>query len=317
MTPPRAKVTIYSGDLPASEAIERARGLLVGAQPRAVELHTWRPDLYAPELRRLVPDVVLSVGVGVDSEARDVAQGRQSIPAAVAELVRVATRADAIGATSITWNAEAAWKKPPTSAEVQRLYQLIRALLGEVATRFPRLRQEHTAYDHPTYHAAYPWRAWLGAGSPVQASYAQVYAAPGGGLRAHRGALEAREARALDSWATAVRKGWIRPDAPEGTEADLVDLDWRPYYQLHHVPAVDTVASALEHPQCALWAAPTRHDADGREVVQVLAAIDRADLWDVRALQAAVGVEVDGAYGPITHGAVVRWAAARQGATPC
>ena len=77
------------------------------------------------------------------------------------------------------------------------------------------------------------------------------------------------------------------------------------------------VGQVRAHPRCALWAAPTRLDADGREVVQVLAAIDRADLWDVRALQAAVGVEVDGAYGPITHGAVVRWAAARQGATPC
>ena len=70
------------------EAIERARGLLVGAQPRAVELHTWRPDLYAPQVRRLVPDVELSVGIGVDSEARDVAQGRQSVAAAVAELLR-------------------------------------------------------------------------------------------------------------------------------------------------------------------------------------------------------------------------------------
>ena len=58
-------------------------------------------------------------------------------------------------------------------------------------------------------------------------------------------------------------------------------------------------------------------DADGREAASVLAAIDRADLWDVRALQAAVSVNVDGRYGPVTHGAVVRWAAARQGAVPC
>ena len=311
-----AKLTLYSGDLPVSEAIARARGLLTGAQPRAVELHTWRPDLYAPEVRKIIPDVELSVGIGVDSEARDVAQGRQSVAAAVAELLRVVVRADAIGATSVTWNAEAAWKKPPNSTEALRVHQLVRALLGEVQTRYPHLRQEHTAYDHPTHHSAYPWPSWLGAGSPVLASYAQVYAAPGGGLKAHRGALEAREARALASWSAAVRAGWIRPDAPEGTAGDLDDVDWHPYYQLHHVPAVDTAASALEHGRCALWAAPTRMDADGREAASVLAAIDRADLWDVRALQAAVGVEVDGRYGPVTHGAVVRWAASRQGPTP-
>lgn len=304
MSAPRAKVTLWPSDgRPRSAAAD----LFAAVKPRAVELHTWRPDLFADDVRRVVPDVELSVGVGVDSEAKDVAQGRQSVAAAVTELVRVATRAEAIGATSITWNAEAAWKRPPNTDEAARIGQLVRALLGEVAARYPHLRQEHTAYDHPTYHSAYPWRAWLGVGSPILASYAQVYAAPEGGLKAHRGALDAREARALASWATAVRAGWIRPDAPAGTDADLVDVDWHPYYQLHHVPAVDTVASALAHDRCALWAVPTRADADGAEVVRVLAALDRANLWDVRLLQSTVGVPVDGRYGPVTHGAVVRW----------
>lgn len=312
MTAPRAKVTLWPGSDP--HALARSADLLTRAKPRAVELHTWRPDLFATPLRQLVPDVELSVGAGVDAEARAVATGRQSIPAAVAELVAVAKRAVEIGAVSVTWNAEAAWKRPPNSDEAGRIHQLVRALLGEVASRYPTLRQEHTAYDHPTYHSTYPWRSWLGAGSPIVASYAQVYAAPGGDLRAHRGALEAREARALASWGTAVRAGWIRPDAPEGAEADLVDLDWYPYYQLHHVPAVDTVASALAHPKCALWAIPTRSDADGAEVVRVLAAIDRANLWDVRLLQSTVGVPVDGRYGPVMHGAVVAWAAEHQGA---
>ena len=317
MSTPRAKVTIYAGSAHADETIARCRDLLATAKPRAVELHTWWPDRYAPQVRRIVPDVELSVGIGVDAEARDVALGLQTVSAAVAELVRVALRAEAIGATSIAWNAEAAWKRPPNSDEASRLYQLIRALLGEVAARFPRLRQEHTAYDHPTYHSAYPWRAWLGAGSPIVASYAQVYAAPEGGLRAHRGALEAREAKALASWATAVRAGWIRADAPEGSPDDATDVDWHPYYQLHHVPAVDTVASALAHSKCALWAIPTRSDTDGAEVVRVLSAIDRANLWDVHLLQHTVGVPVDGAYGPVTHGAVVRWADEHQRAHPC
>lgn len=313
---PRAKLTLYAGALLAPQALARGEGLLTGTQPRAVELHTWRPDQYAPTVRRLVPGVELSVGVGVDDEARDVALGRQSVAAAVRELVTgPVQRAIDVGATSITWNAEAAWKRPPSSTEAGRLHALIRALLGETAARHPSLVQEHTAYDHPTYHSAYPWRAWLGAGSPVTASYAQVYAAPGGDLCAHRGALPAREARALASWASAVRAGWIRPDAPEETPDDAVDVDWHPYYQLHHVLAVDTVASALAHDRVALWAIPTRDDDAGHEALAVLCALDRADLWDVRALQAAVGVAVDGRYGPETHAATVRWAARRQGRT--
>lgn len=312
----RAKITLYAGSLAAPQALAACQGLLTGAQPRAVELHTWRPDQYAPAVRRLVPDVALSVGIGVDGEAKDVALGRQSVEAAVRELVTgPVRRAVDIGAVSITWNAEGAWKRPPSSAEAARLQTLIRALLGETRARYPSLVQEHTAYDHPTYHSAYPWRAWLGAGSPVTASWAQVYAAPAGGLSAHRGALPAREARALASWAAAVRTGWIRPDAPEGSAEDATDVDWRPYYQAHHVPALDTVASALAHDRVALWAIPTRADDAGREATAVLCALDRADLWDVARVQATVGVEVDGHYGPESHAAAVRWAARRQGRT--
>ena len=84
----RAKVTLYSGSMTAPDVLAECRGLLVGTQPRAIELHTWRPDHYAPALRRLVPGVELSVGVGVDGEAKDVALGRQSCAAAVRELLR-------------------------------------------------------------------------------------------------------------------------------------------------------------------------------------------------------------------------------------
>ena len=74
--------------------------------------------------------------------------------------------------------------------------------------------------------------------------------------------------------------------------------------------AAATVAYAMTQRGVCLWAAGTRSDAAGEEAVTVLAAIDRAGLWGaVKALQRAAGVADDGAYGPLTHAAVVAWAA--------
>ena len=50
-------------------------------------------------------------------------------------------------------------------------------------------------------------------------------------------------------------------------------------------------------------------DAAGVEALRVLVAAARTGLWGVRALQEALGVAVDGAYGPKTHAAAVAWAA--------
>jgi len=182
--------------------------------------------------------------------------------------------------------------------------EVIRAALGEVQSRWPALAQWHTSYDHPTYHSTYPWRAWLGEGSPVEVSLPQVYAAPAGGLMAHRGALPRREAAALASWAVAIRKGWIAPDDPSTPVREGVA--WRPYYQLHHVTALDTIASALAHPLACFWALRSRSDDEGRLALRVLCGLWRRGLWNVRAVQRAAGVRDDGVYGPVTHAAALR-----------
>ena len=304
-TPWHARLTLYpTGTNPT----QRFASFINKARPRAVEIHTWTPDKHAPSLRAMVPDLVLSCGIGIDGVARRVAKGDQSVTVAVKDALTAVKRAVDCGCERITWNAEAEWKRPPDSEESGRIHSLVRNLMDETAAVYPEIRQEHTAYDHPTYHSTYPWRAWLGPGTKIKASWAQVYAAPMGSLMAHRGALTARETGALSSWATAVKKGWILPDAPPGSESDLADVDWRPYFQAHHVQAIDTVSCALKYDEVTLWAWPERVDDDGRAAAAVLCAADRENLWDVRKLQERIGVNVDGNYGILSHRAALTWA---------
>lgn len=279
--------------------------LITESQPPAVQLHTWEPDRAVAKVRAAVPGVQIIVGVGVDGVARHVAKGDWSHEKGVRTLVALAQRAHEVGARAICWNAEAAWKAPPNSVQAGRIDQLVRETLARVEEAWVDLAQWHTAYDHPTYHSTYPWAAWLMQGSPIVRSLPQVYAAPEGGVAAHVGALPRREATALESWATAIRKGWVGVDDPATVPREGVI--WSPYYQIHHVTAVDTVAGAMRHDLCALWALPTRADAAGRQAFQMLCSIWHAGLWgDVRALQRRVGVADDGVYGPATHAAVVR-----------
>ncbi len=292
--------TLWHSDGPEA-AWSVGRALLTSARPRAVQVHSWSVQLVADEIRTALGEVELVCGFGIDSVARDVAKGTASVADGVRTLLRLAQRAHSVGAKAIMHNAEAAWKRPPNSAERKRLSELVRNGLAEIAARFPALEQLHTAYDHPSFHASYNWNDWLGAHSPIAASYCQVYAAPGDGLMAHRGALPAREARSLRSWGAAVRAGWIVEDDPSTSLREGVE--WRPYYQLHHVPTRDTVASALQHESVALWAVPTRADRDGRLAYVALCELARRGYWrpdGLVAFQRDNGLEDDNVLGPQT-----------------
>lgn len=297
-------LTFWGGDGAEAE-VRASEALLRAARPRTVQLHTWTPERAAARVRAIVPDVQIVVGVGVDGIARDVAQGHHSVERGMQTFLQLAERAVAVGAVAIVWNAEASWKRPPTSDEAARIAAVIRRGLAVVADQCPRLEQHHTAYDHPGYHSTYPWRPWLGEGSPVLASWPQVYAAPGGDLRAHRGALAAREAHALSSWAAAIRAGWITPDDPSTPLREGVA--WRPYYQLHHVPTTATIRSALQHEGAMLWALRSRSDAEGQRAAQALCVLDRLGYWaadGVERFQAAHGLTPDGVVGPLTLAAL-------------
>jgi len=289
--------TLWHGEGPDA-AWTLGRSVLERARPRTVQIHSWSPSLVADSIRRALPDVQLVCGFGIDGIARDVAKGSRSVADGVRVFLRLAERAHVVGARAIKHNAEAAWKRPPNSIEKARLSELVRNALAEIAARYPTLEQLHTAYDHPSFHSTYNWNDWLGAHSPIVASYAQVYAAPEGALMAHRGALPARESRSLASWSAAIRAGWIMPDDP--STAIREGVQWRPYYQLHHVPDRDTVSSALRHESCALWAIPARADRDGRAAFVALCELDRRGYWrpdGLRDFQRDNRLAVDGIFG--------------------
>lgn len=296
--------TLWSSD-GAMAAWEQGKDLLTRAHVKAVQIHSWEPRPTIDLMRsRLSADLRLIVGVGMDGIAKRVAKGELSIARGVQQFVTLARRADDVGAVAIKWNAEGGWKRPPGSLERARLEELVRKALAEVRERFPRLPQLFTSYDHPAHHSAFPWAAWLGDGSPISESYWQVYAAGSAkGAFPHRGALPAREASSLASYRKALRSKLLRPDVPDGQEGDDADLDWRPYLQLHHVHAADTIAMAVRFPTAALWAVPTRCDQHGRAAFLVLSELYARGFWGadaVQRFQQAEGLQADGIVGVVT-----------------
>lgn len=297
--------TLWSGD-GATAAWEGSRDLLLRAQPPAVQIHAWEPRPTIDRVRAAFgnPNLPLVVGVGMDGIAKRVAKGEWSIERGVACFVELARRADDAGACAIKWNAEGGWKREPNTAERARLEEVVRRGLAEVARLYPDLRQLFTSYDHPGHHSAFPWKAWLGEGSPVTESYWQVYAAGlGKEVNPHRGALPARERSSIASYQKALRARLLRPDVPDGTPGDETDLDWRPYLQLHHVHASDTIALAVRYPTTALWAIPSRADAHGRAAFLALCELHRRGFWgegSIERFQASRGLVADGIVGPRT-----------------
>lgn len=299
-------IPTFWGGNGAEAEVRACEVLLRQARPRLVQLHTWTPERAAARVRALLgPDVGIVVGIGADGIARDVAKGTHPVSRGVATMLELAKRAHEESAVAIVWNAEAGWKRPPSSTEAALLSRCVREGLSAVAAKYPALEQHHTAYDHPGFHSTYNWRDWLGEGSPIVASWPQVYAAPGGDAMAHRGALPAREARALGSWAAAIRAGWIDPD--DASTPVREGVAWRPYYQLHHVPARDTITGALQHDGAMLWALRARSDDEGRRAFVALCALERAGFWrpdGVQAFQRDRGLDVDGVAGPQTLAAL-------------
>jgi hypothetical protein len=236
----------------------------------------------------------------VDGIARQVKSGRWSVSRASREMLGIARGARDLGAELLVWNAESGWKTTARTPERARIEATVTAGLAAAAHACPGLVQGFTSYDHPSYHSTFPWRAWLGPGSPVVLALPQVYASPGTGLMAHRGALPRREARALSSWAAAVRAGWIEGDDPATPERE--GALWAPYLQGHHVTTADTTRAAVEHPVCSLWAVPTRVDDAGRLALLAALELRRRGFVGpgaVERFQAGAGLKVDGIVGAV------------------
>lgn len=283
------------------DAYDQGIALVLQAAPAVVQMHAsvngiqegFRP--VADQVRVGLPAVAIWAGIGVDgwlSTGRTAAQTAKIMLAA-------GTAAVEAGALRVVWNGEAAYANyPALGVAVAKL------VTTEFARMYPDVAQGFTSYDHPMYHPK-PWSAWCSPGTPVDLALPQVYAAPGrADMMAHRGALPAREARALASYAAAIRRGLIEPDVTPDTPDDL---DWSPYFQLHSVPTVDTVRVGLKYPLSAYWAAPTRFDAQGYNALLGICGIARLGINGpdaVRVAQKNLGVAADNKYGPQTASAL-------------
>lgn len=295
-------LTIYDGN-GLAQGWRKSRALVAALQPPILQLHGWPSGNRRPivaDVRAAVPGVEVWFGIGVDGIARKVTSRAWSVAKGVAEMVALAKAARDLGAKCLVINAETYWKAHAGTPERALLEALARQAILAMAEACPELVLGFTSFDHPTFHGDFVWNAFLGPGSPIEVAFWQVYAAPGGDVIAHRGALEAREARAITSYRAALRAFGIRDDVEPDTPDDL---DWRGYYQLHHVTCADTVSAAVARPQSALWAAPTRTDPQGELALRALCALWRLGYWGADAVhryQADHGLGADGVCGPNT-----------------
>lgn len=300
--------TAWDGDGPM-RAIEEGKELLLRARPPTIMVHAWEAETPLRALRTMLPSTTAYIlGVGVDGIAKRVAKGEWSVAKGVQTMLTLAARAVACRCVAIMWNAEGGWKRTPRSDEAARLRDLIRQTLREVARQFPQLAQLFTSYDHPSFHSSFPFPEWVGAESPIVEAHWQVYAAGlGKEVYPHRGALPAREKSAIKSYNEAVRKRLIKPDVVDGAPGDDTDLDWRPYVQLHHVHAADTVALAVRYPSVSNWAVMSRTDKHGRAALVAQCELWHRGFWGegaVERFQVSAGLNGDGVLGPRTAAAL-------------
>ncbi len=299
---PANAVTLYHGTSLGRVLTRACRSFLTEARPDVVQPHAG-PSGHADhaanvvaDLRRLLPGVRLWLGVGADGWARDVASGALSVSQVVTKFMETADIASDLGCEAVVWNGEEAYKDPKVKHS-----GLAHAVVATCADLHPRLVQMFTSYDHPTYHPI-DWQGWIGAGSPVQVALPQVYAAGNvETVRPARGALPARQARALASWQTAVRQHLIKPDVEPDT---ATDVDWMPYLQAHSVLDSDSIRLACTYPVVSWWAAMSRMDDDGRRAIVTTSRLRRLGFigpTGVVEFQRANGLKPDGIAGPLTQ----------------
>lgn len=294
-------------------ALERAKPLLATAAPDVIHLHSGPTDTLrngaaiAGEALRLCPGARLWIAVGADGTVDEYAEGRVSAQQVIDPLARASALAESLGAEVFVLDPEGEWKR----AKARDANGLARDVALTCAERAPSVVQAITTYDHPSYHADFPWRGFCGAGAPASLFLPQVYAgavvAGSQVVHPHRRALPRRAAASLASIRAAVRAGMLRAD--EGGEDDRSsrDLDVAPYLQGHSVHEHASSQMLIESPIVSVWAAMARLDAAGRAAYERAVRVRReyyARAGVVRAIQAELGLIVDGDLGPKTAAAI-------------
>lgn len=262
---PGVCVTLWSGDGIARALTPATCALLAASRPDAVQLHSSPHDLrtQGPAVARrvvaLLPTARLWLGLGCDGLVSQIHHGIVTADDAARQVV------DAVAAVHAAHPVEAVVPdaEGTTEAFPEAGKAFAAALLAAMRARFPEVLVGHTAYDDPTYHARYPWAAWLGEGG-CDFSLPQVYSGnvPAGQLT--HGALPQRAARSAASYATAAAHGWVRAGLPV-----------YPYVQAHGVATADTVALGAAVPVVVVWTFPGECDDAGALALRALCELRR------------------------------------------
>lgn len=265
----------------------------------------------ATVLRHEVPGIEVWIAIGCDWRLRQqrLAGNRYNADSVVRHLSTVGDTARRAGAARIMLDPETELELLGEHSPALAV-QIVRDTLAEIRLRAPLIPIAFTSFDQPDVHASIPWHELLGAGSPVDEAFEQVYGAPGEGY-CPRGTIIRRQTKALGAWAKFVRAGQIREDVEP--DPGPSDLDWYPYLQLHGIPASDTIRLGVERRKVAGWAlgTPERYDAQGRLAWRSICQLRRYGFVGPDAVlrfERAVGLHVDrdphGVAGPEVQGAL-------------
>lgn len=291
-------VTLWDSDgLHAAVTSPKTLALLHAVPFDGVKLHSgpsghlraWsredpRPTLVVAieRVREILPHAEIHVGVGIDSIARGVLANTLAPDDAGDKLIEIAGIADAHGAVSIEYDAEAEWKHPESG---RRDLYLRRAcgFIAKIRDLYPALLQGLTTYDHPLYHpedrnphspndlGVFPWSAFCSEGGVDYVTF-QVYAGDGDDdpqtFTSTKGAM-ARLKRHEEQVRAASARGWIRPELAPGGKGCLT------YVQAHSVSTAGSVYLALHRGYASWWACPARLDARGVKAMQMAVALQR------------------------------------------
>ena len=307
-------VVLWRGDSMAKVLTRWTRKALEKIQPQILSIHAG-PERMAPslaanvrQLREIVPDHELHLGIGCDYWVKAAAKKRISITRAVTGLCRSIDLVKGVGAKAAILDLESAAKYDSLVAS-----EIVCAVIEEYRTKAPEVVLGASAYSEPNQHTddadgdyddtdrkgEYPWRS-LYKDTWIKWHVTQPYPVPEDGSDAPPGALARKIARHRKSWRIALREGWVSDD---------VHVD--AYFQVYRTPTADLVMGGLQFERVYGWTAPElphgRMDSRGVDAWVALSRLERMGLRSpegVKTFQANAGLVVDGVVGGKTLGAL-------------
>lgn len=323
MSPPVAPglaATLYDGSADLRAAWAGAKALLTEARVPIVQLHATPSKSLAPvvaEIRAALPGVRTWVGVPGNTYVRD------DGPTRIAKVTRTARD---LGAECMVLNCERpsapgnpGWV-PTVALSAAELDARMRRVLAAIALELGDMVLGFTSHDMPQWHPI-PWRAALGAESPVRLHLPQQYAAPPRSssepslppATSWRGAKNRAEASDTE-WRKLARAGVVRADLAPGGDG------FATYGQAHDIATAGVMLIADRTAVSALWALDGRTgladrskrpkcDALGALAIRALMHVRRAvgegaGAGSIARWQAAHALEADGVAGAATFSAL-------------